>query len=321
VALVGALVLGACTASPPPLSVTPVARVAILHDASIPDARSIVTPSVLAAEFALREAGLDPWVLDVSVDPAGAARAVGADDRTVAAIVAPFTASASTGTALVDTGVPVVALSQDATPTGVLRMVPSVEHGLQTVLGLIGDEPACLLSGTDPWAVTTAEGLAAADAALSRPPTAEGCHTVVWSGPAAGAAALRIDPRRSLILTDQARTQGFILAVGPDAGATAGVCGCVDPGSSAGAALQSFVHAYQEETGLDPGPYAAEAYDAATVVAEAARGGGRAAVAEALGALRSFTGAAGTYRWDARGDLIRPGIRTYLAEGVRWLPI
>jgi branched-chain amino acid transport system substrate-binding protein len=143
----------------------------------------------------------------------------------------------------------------------------------------------------------------------------------VWSGPAAGAVVLRSDPGRRLIVTDQARTQGFIQAVGPDAGATAGVCGCVEPGSSAEAALQSFVHAYQEETGLDPGPYAAEAYDAATVLAEAVGDGGRPAVAEALTALRSFSGTAGTYRWDARGDLIRPGIRTYQAEGVRWLPI
>jgi ABC-type branched-subunit amino acid transport system substrate-binding protein len=85
------------------------------------------------------------------------------------------------------------------------------------------------------------------------------------------------------------------------------------------AELQSFIHGYQDETGLEPGPYAAEAYDAAAIVAAAWQATGtRAGVAQAVADLDAYEGVAGTYRW--RGPvLVGPGPRTYAALGWRWV--
>ena len=200
---------------------------------------------------------------------------------------------------------------------GIVRMGPTGEETRAAIAGLAGDD-ACLLTGQDPWAVRAAEVLAAG-AAFRRTNAPAECGTIVLSASADAAAAVRTASEARLVLTDQARTTGFIAASGPGAGPTWGLCGCVDPGSDVDPALQTFVHAYQVETGLDPGPYAAEAFDAATILAGSATKG-RTGVAAALATLRAYDGVAGVYRWGADGVLIEPGIRTYLAEGVRWVP-
>jgi ABC-type branched-subunit amino acid transport system substrate-binding protein len=289
-------------------------RVAIVHDAAFPDGRSLVTPAVLAAELGLRQGGIEPIVVDAGVSPAS----VATDDRIVAAIVAPFT-SPEVLADLVATGIPVVSLSQADPPAGepVLRMGPSAGEVGAAVAALAGDD-ACLVAGHDPWAAREADSLASIGA-LSETDEPGGCGTIVLSASATEATAVRKGSTARLVLTDQARTMGFLGAVGPGAGPTWGVCGCVDTGSSADPALQGFVHAYQEETGLDPGPYAAEGFDAALVLQGSATQG-RAAVAAALRALRTYDGVAGLYRWGEDGVLIEPRIRTYQAEGVRWVP-
>jgi ABC-type branched-subunit amino acid transport system substrate-binding protein len=79
------------------------------------------------------------------------------------------------------------------------------------------------------------------------------------------------------------------------------------------------MHGYQGETGLEPGPYAAEAHDAVAVIAAAWRATGtRAGVAQAVADLDAYEGVAGAYRWQGL-VLVDPGPRTYAALGWRWV--
>ena len=131
----------------------------------------------------------------------------------------------------------------------------------------------------------------------------------------------RRPPDPGVVLTDQARTAGLLRGAGLAVGDLEGVCACVDPGSSAEPELQAFVHDYQEETGLDPGPYAAEAYDAAQLLVQAWRSDGdRPAMLAALEERTAYRGVAGTYRWDDDGGLVAPAPQRYRALGYRWLP-
>ncbi len=323
-----AVVVASCTPSP---SAAAAPRVVVLYDGSVPDAREIVSPSVLAADLGLRQGGLEPWLVDTGGDPgpaAAAARAAAADPRVVGVIVAPFvSAGPEAGRILVEAEVPTLTLSQvDGVPAGAgtyRRMTPGVTDSADVLADAAGPG-ACLLAARDPWSEGIAEVLAKAPTAATwrQPRTAGGCAAVVWSGPAAGALSLRPEVDGLLVVTDQSRTPGLARSVGPDPDPTVAVCGCVDPASDASQALQAFAHDYQEETGLDPGPYAAEAFDAASLLASLARGGtDRAAVAEALTATRLYDGAAGRYEWDDQGVLTSLRTRRYQATGVRWLPV
>jgi hypothetical protein len=146
---------------------------------------------------------------------------------------------------------------------------------------------------------------------------AHGCAGIVFGGSASAAATLRGETMAPLVLTDQARTQGYLGAASPD-GRTFGVCGCLDLTTSAAPTIQAFVHDYQEATGLDPGPYAAEGFDTGALLLGAI-GATRQDAAAAIEALSEYDGVAGTYRWDASGALTEPFVRRYVAERVRWI--
>jgi hypothetical protein len=307
-------VLGACSRPSDETAMGP--RVAIVADQSLPDERQVVAPGVLAARMALRDAGLEP----VDVPPAAAA-SLAADGSVVAALVMPFThVPTDVWDAWSATGMPVVSLNALAPPTpGVRQLVPSAADAARAMEAAGAGEGSCVVAGEDAWSSAYATSMLASSPGWRPATTTEGCSTVIWSGSAADAPAPSETP---LLLTDRARTTPYLRAHGPAAGTPLGTCGCVDPASDAGVALQSFVHAYQAGTGLDPGPYAAEAYDAAALLVAAWRdvGADRAAIGAAIAATERYEGVAGPYRWDG-ATLLAPASRLYRAVGWRWVAV
>lgn len=83
------------------------------------------------------------------------------------------------------------------------------------------------------------------------------------------------------------------------------------------------MNTYQSEHGLVPGVYAAEAWDAGRLAAEALRSGvrDREAMRAMFVATMAFDGIARPYAFDAFGELVdaQPGL--YVAAGTRWLPL
>ncbi|HYJ61872.1 MAG TPA: hypothetical protein VE032_10460 [Actinomycetota bacterium] len=292
----------------------------VVFDGAMPDERAIVAPSALAAQLGLRQGGVRAILVDIRGDPsAPVLAALVGDPAVIGAIVAPFTRlDAEAWTTLGAAGLPVLNLSQIAPTEEVTRsFVPDLGATTAALVAAVGSD-ACVEHGGGTWAATFADALLDAG-----PPGwvgvegAEDCDGAVWGGPAAEAPSAG----PTMVLTDQARTASYLRRAGPADGATpGGTCGCVDPGSLADPSLQGFVNAYQEETGLEPGPYGAEAYDAAHLLVAAWRtGGDRAGVLAALQERSGYTGVAGTYRWDVRGVLTSPAPRIYRAIGFRWV--
>jgi ABC-type branched-subunit amino acid transport system substrate-binding protein len=82
------------------------------------------------------------------------------------------------------------------------------------------------------------------------------------------------------------------------------------------------VHDYQPATGLEPGVYAAEAWDAARILIAAVRAGavGRSAMDASFARLDTFEGVAGIYRFDPGGSLAAPvDAPVFRAVGLRWI--
>ena len=292
----------------------------VVFDGAMPDERAIVAPGVLAAQLGLREGGVRAILVDVRGDPsAPVLAALVADPAVIGAIVAPFTRlDAAAWTTLRAAGLPVLNLTQIAPTEEVTRsFVPDLGATATALAATVGSD-ACVEHGGGTWAAVFADALLdAGPPGWAGADGEEGCDGGVWGGPAAEAPSAG----SSIVLTDQARTAPYLRRAGPADGATpGGTCGCVDAGSLADPALQGFVHAYQEETGLEPGPYGAEAYDAAHLLVAAWRtGGDRAGVLAALQERTGYTGVAGTYRWDDRGVLTSPAPRIFRAIGFRWV--
>jgi ABC-type branched-subunit amino acid transport system substrate-binding protein len=147
---------------------------------------------------------------------------------------------------------------------------------------------------------------------------------VIWTGSARGAADLaavlpRVASEAMLVLDDRARTPGFA-ETSPAVGEPYGLCPCVDLGTTSDPAAQGFLHEYQAATGLDPGPFAAEGFDAGRLLASAAvAGSGRDQIAAALAATQRAEGLMGPYVWDVSGHLQDPVVRMFQRAGVRWL--
>jgi hypothetical protein len=321
--------------------------VVVIQDGSVPDARSVVAPAVLALEAGLEGAGI--WVRIAETrgsDERSAAEAASAagDPSVLAVVVAPFASlPPAARDDLLAAGVAVVSLSDlDAPPAGEglawRRMVPGVTAEAQALASLLPGPIPCVAG--EGWAaslaLTDALGAVGASVFEGEPASAgegavrAGCAGIAWTGSAGGAARLRDtlgtqaggEPP-SIVLGPAARTDGFVENRWPAAVGTFGICGCADLNVSAEPADQAFVHTYQLATGLDPGPYAAEGADAASLILWAA---GieppfeRARVTAWLAATVTFDGL-NAYRWDNHGDPIEPGVRTFVVEGVRWLPV
>jgi len=80
-----------------------------------------------------------------------------------------------------------------------------------------------------------------------------------------------------------------------------------DP-SSQDPKIKAFVERFKTEYGIDPGVYAAHAYDAANIVLQIIRGGATtaAAIKDALYKTKDFPGVTGSTTFDTNGDVVKP---------------
>jgi hypothetical protein len=307
--------------------------VLVIQDAGMPDARDLVTPGVLGVELGLEGAGLGIRVVDANdLDVAAEV----SDGQVVVAVIAPFTRPRDEDVEeLGDEGVAVVSLSDLVEPaatsgTTVRALVAPVTRQADTVRAAAPPGAICAAGERSPWSEAFTDALRPVTD-LSGPPAAaaaaaaeNACATVVWTGAAEDAATFaallrRTVPDATLILGSPARTSRF--AAEPPLWLTPlAECACVDLSTSAEPEEQAFLHAYASANGLDPGPFAAEGYDAGRLIASAARGGTtRQAIAAELAGRARYAGLAGTYVWGSDGDLRDPPVRMYERVGLRWL--
>ena len=157
-----------------------------------------------------------------------------------------------------------------------------------------------------------------------------GCSLVVWTGAPEGAEALtaaldEAGAGSSVDLASDAMKTVIPPTVPTHEGEVPRVltCPCVDVTTARTEAARRFVNAYQAENGLAPGIYAAEAWDAATVLGGVLTAGARdrAAVAEGLAGIEATVGVARSYAFDEAGEMVDPRVDLYAAAGSRWLPI
>jgi branched-chain amino acid transport system substrate-binding protein len=158
---------------------------------------------------------------------------------------------------------------------------------------------------------------------------ASNCRVVAWTGFTVGALGLRdalsADGLGStpIVGADAMKTRSYLLNA-DSADGTLVTCACADVTTSPRFAAQQLVHDYQAATGLEPGIYAAEAWDAAGVLITAVRAGadGRSAMSESIAHLETYDGVAWTYRFDRSGSLAVPAeAPIYRAVGLRWIEI
>jgi ABC-type branched-subunit amino acid transport system substrate-binding protein len=316
-------------------------RIAVIQDGSFPDARSVVSPAVLGLEIALGDVA-EVLVLDTEgTGSEDAARAVAADPSVLGVVIAPFTAMSQPAIdTLAGSGVPFVSLSSSAAdpPAGTpwRQVTPALEQEAgalgMSATALAPSAPVCLAGEGSAWSihlrdlveqdVPSAVPLGGSAMRVAADTERRACGSVVWTGSAAGGAALRgmLAPGVPLLLASSARTDGYLEALGPLDDVQLGACPCADLTTSGEADPQGFLHDYQSATGLDPGPFAAEGYDTGTFLAGLLPSvESRAQLAARIAATPSFDGVAATYRWGPQGVLLGPRVRMYQATGVRWL--
>ena len=99
-------------------------------------------------------------------------------------------------------------------------------------------------------------------------------------------------------------------------------CPCRDVNLTNSDAARRFINAYQSATGLAPGVYAAEAWDAGTLTAQAFQDGvrNRQQMRDHVGGLDSYVGTGGPVRFDAGGELVDPQVSVFTPSGTRWIP-
>jgi hypothetical protein len=321
------LALSACGGVDPPAQ----RLVVVIQDGAVPDARSVVSPAVLGLSLALADASANVQVIDVT--QAGALPAM----RPAAVVIAPFTPPPdAVVNDLIAAGIPVLSLSELGSVPSVRgpwrRFVPALSAQV-AVLGRSARTSRACLGGEDSAVSATVTGAIRAEASTAQligsspdqaadSAIAAECRLIVWTGSAPGASSLReaLDHAGGaairLVLGDAARTQGYLDAAFPAALGDVGVCPCVDLGSTGSIAppARAFAHDFTADTGLQPGPFAAEGYDAGTLLLAWLSG-------NRWGDARkgSLTGIGGSYRWDDRGELADPHIRSFRALGVRWV--
>jgi branched-chain amino acid transport system substrate-binding protein len=287
------------------------------------------------------------------------AQEIAADPTYVAAVAAPFWSEPPEVAAILgDAGVPTLSLSPQSPPqpagSGLWhRFVPDSSLQVTVLADMIagavidagdpaGTEPVCIF-GED-WSYSI-DLQAALDRALPTTvvrttPSGEdvetavadvdqGCSLVVWTGAPEGALAL------ASALHDAQLVRGRPVDLGADSlktvipptapnheGVVVGTltCPCVDVSTHRDEDVRRFINAYQSENGLAPGIYAAEAWDAAHMVAGLLSvAHDRASLAAGLADLDRFEGVARDYVFDPTGELVDPVVGLYTAAGSRWL--
>lgn len=290
---------------------------------------------------------------------------IASDDTVVAALGAPYLdGQAALGDALETAGVPWLTLSGRGTALGERgwtawrRLVADeAEEGTELAgtadelrasrrgVCLLGDgssasrslnravlaslETGIVLRGT--WTPTSVPATPAPAGPGASDIAEVGCGVVLWTGGALDGGALR----RELVAAglrdvrfaggDAMKRDDYLEAVGPAGEGTGAVCPCVDLSISTTLAARRFIQDYQAEYGVPPGPFAAEAWDAAGMLLDALRSGAltRPDMAAAVGGLSSFEGLAGAYDFTSGGELTPETalVRRYLDEGGRWIEV
>ena len=255
--------------------------------------------------------------------------------------------SASIWTAGPDEG-----LSAPAPPDGPgqlwRRFVP--DQGLQAerLAEIIGVEvpqtsalPACLFAEDTAYAGELREAVeadlpvlipieapAAGDTDAAVDGVRAGCASVVWFGTPEGADELTgaldeagLDPTIDLA-SDATKT--VMPIAGPTGEPTVDevTCPCRDVNLTNRDAARRFINAYQSATGLAPGVYAAEAWDAGTLTAQAFLDGvrDRRQMRAFVGDLDAYNGTGGAVRFDEGGELVDPQVSVFTPAGTRWIP-
>ena len=321
------------------------------------DAIELVSPAFFGLDIGLSEngAGLPDRVGVEQFDTRGIpsralvlARQVAADPTYLAVVIAPFWAEPpAVARVFADAGLPVLSLSPDGVPGGTWRgLVPEQSVQARTLASFLDGDASrggsCL--GTDP-APYSGSLSAQVSAALEGPLAATfqmsgagpvapivrlvrdaGCSTVAWIGFPHGAAALRDALTAGglgtvrMVGADPMKTLSYIQQTGRDG--TLVTCPCQDITTSSQLPAEQLVHDYQVVTGLEPGAYAAEAWDAAGMIMSAAQAGGvtRSLLREAIGQMNTYSGVARNYSFGASGGLqTGPAVGVFRAAGVRWL--
>ncbi len=282
------------------------------------------------------------------------ARRVAADAAYVAVVVAPFWGEpAEVAAVFARAGLPVLSLSpvDPVPPSGAVwrRLVAGQDVQAATLAAALDADTAqggsaCLGDDGSPYA----SGLRAmVDASLETtiaarfvaPPHDQGslgqavssiraahCRVVGWTGFPDGARSLR-DALSSGGLVDipiagaDAMKVRSYLTQAAGAEGTIVTCPCADVTTSADPGAQRFVHDYQAATGLEPGPYAAEGWDAAGILLGLIEGGARTrgAVGAGLARIHDAPGVAGGYRFGSDGSVDGSRVPTYRARGLRWV--
>jgi hypothetical protein len=337
-----------------------VPTIAFLYDGASGDSDVVSAPALAGLELAANEVGgveIEP--VDVGEDPdevLAVLRSLGDDRGVVAAVVAPWTAPPDGAIELLASDrLPVVSLSwawgppradglwrsfavdrareavallttANTPPRGVPICLAGDRHAtsralLETAatLGRAAGDPEIELVGTvDEKRATTGNRVATRVAAL-------GCPVLAWIG---GADALRdvVAPAADppvVVGTSRIKTEEG-LAIAGEASPVVTVCACADVTISIALRDRRFVHDLQAASGLPPGAFAVEAYDAGRALAGlvGSVGADRADVASGLAALTRYFGLAERYAFEADGARRAATARvgTWRAAGSRWLP-
>ena len=206
-------------------------------------------------------------------------------------------------------------------------------------------QPVCLVGDGSQYSAELATGIEAALGPLSstlidgddaneaaHEVASSGCGVVVWTGFPPGARDLaeamrEADPAtaRTIDLAGDAlkAVMPLMSAGGEGVVVESVVCPCADVSVGTDLESRTFVNAYQSEHGLAPGVYAVEAWDAATIVAEALASGGstRAGMRAAFRAITSYDRVAQIYTFDLEGEPIGARAGLFTAAGTRWMPL
>jgi len=228
------------------------------------------------------------------------------------------------------------------------RFVPA--QGLQAarLAGIIEDAvpepsagPACLFAEDTVYArelrdaaeadlpvLVPTESPAAGDTDAAAEAVRAGCAMTLWIGSPEGADALTsalagagLDPTIDLA-SDAMKT--VMPIPGPEGSPMVAelTCPCRDVNLANSDAARRFINAYQSATGLAPGVYAAEAWDAGTLTAQAFHDGvrDRQQMRDYVGSLDSYDGTGGPVRFDDEGELADPQVPVFTPSGTRWIP-
>ena len=334
-------------------------KVAFFQDGSIESPNTHGQPAFLGLKLALGQAiesGTLPVLpelvgFDTEGDPQVAAELAAevADDPTyVAAVAAPFWEDVGPVASVFEAeGIPVLSLSGAPSPGGSwFRMVAGGRQQAEAIAAYAQGARGtgvCLAGDGSPYsqgmndrvgpelrgslrATVTAAPASGQATAAARTIEGSGCSTVIWTGFGTGAGELRDalsageEAGRHIAGVDAMKDPVFLELAGGQAEGTVAMCACVDLTTSTDAAAQRFVHDFQADYATPPGIYAAEGWDAGSILLRAFEAG--AATPEAVEASilqgDELSGLAGTYRL---GGPPTTSVHLFRVAGGRWVPV